>query len=231
MLCDLIDILLIKFIFSSAILFPSGTRVICCREGRAQWQATCHLYKVQVLTKYASWFHQATNNTDFKLIPWLFYRGCRAVKWQAELAETAGMLQSFLQSAERKSRCSSVFYTAFTLVCGQENCCWPWSSTPIIFLTSSKFIVLHVVHRNYKLVTLTFFLPFMYPFTELEHVTVSRKKSHLDADAQKHQKDAAILQLWNWAQSIACLQLWACGCICRIFQFTRVHGTVRKWCT
>lgn len=184
--CDLTHILLIKFIFSSAILFPSWTRGICCREGIAQWtvwQATCHLYKVQVLTKYASWFHQATNNTDFKLLPWLFYRGCRAVKWQAELAETTGMLQSFLQSAERKSRCSSVFYTAFTLVCGQENWCWPWSSTLIIFLTSSKFIVLHIVHRNYKLVTLISFLPFMYLFIELEeHVTASRKKSHLDVD-------------------------------------------------
>jgi len=194
-----------KFIFFSAILFPSGTRVMCCWEGIAQWtvwQATCHLYKVKVLTKYANWFHQATNNTDFKLLPWLFNSGCRVVKQQAELAETTDMLQSFLQSAEKKSRCSSAFYIAFTLVCGQENWCWLWSSTPIIFLTSSKFIVLHIVHRNYKLVTLIFFLAFMYLFTGFqEHVTVSRKKSHLDVDIQKHQKDTAILQLWNWAQS------------------------------
>lgn len=116
-----------KFIFFSAILFPSGTRVMCCWEGIAQWtvwQATCHLYKVKVLTKYANWFHQATNNTDFKLLPWLFNSGCRVVKQEAELAETTDVLQSFLQSAEKKSRCSSAFYIAFTLVCGQENWCW-----------------------------------------------------------------------------------------------------------
>lgn len=101
-----------KFIFFSAILFPSGTRVMCCWEGIAQWtvwQATCHLYKVKVLTKYANWFHQATNNTDFKLLPWLFNSGCRVVKQEAELAETTDVLQSFLQSAEKKSRCSSAF--------------------------------------------------------------------------------------------------------------------------
>lgn len=104
--------------------------------------------------EYTNWFHQVAINTTFKLLPWFFYSSCKVIKWQAELAETTGILQSFLQSTEEKSRCSSAFYIAFTLVCGQENQYWPWSSTPIIFLTSTKFIVLHIIHRNCKQVKL-----------------------------------------------------------------------------
>jgi len=35
---------------------------------------------------------------------WLFYNGCRVIKWQAEPAETTNMLQLLLQSTEKEKQ-------------------------------------------------------------------------------------------------------------------------------
>lgn len=98
---------------------------------------------------------------------WLFYNGCRVIKWQAEPAETTNMLQSLLQSTEKENQ-----LLLSHLLCIHIGLwsMWPWSSTSIFLLTSTMFIVLHIVHRNYEQVELNkdlgfssrFHLPFFW---------------------------------------------------------------------
>lgn len=113
----------------------------------------------------------------------------------------------YYRAQRRKNRCSSATSIAFTLVCGPDIQCWPWPSTLIMFLTSTMFIVLHIVHRNYKRTKLnkdffSSYISFTF-FVTLKNmqITVNRKMSCLDVKVQKYQKDTVSLQLLIWILS------------------------------
>lgn len=126
----------------------------------------------------------------------------------------------------RKNRCSSATSIAFMLVCGPDIQCWAWPSTLIMFLTSTMFIVLHIVHRNYKGTKLNkdwgfFYISFTF-FVTLKNmqITINMKKSCLDVKVQRYQKYTVSLQLLIWILSTP---LHAC-CFEHVCILSRIFG-------